>query len=1056
MRNDEQRRQVVGALAGLLVVSGAGVLFGQAASPVRPPPATAPAATPDYQPAQKIEARKGATWAAAAVLKKEGRRVQVRYGDGTEAWVTADQLRASEVGGGGGAAAKPVANDQYAIGAKVETKSVGAWDRSTIKNRSGDLYLIVRDDFPDPFHWQWVHVSIVRNRGDKSPGPDGAAAVTVGNSTIPEAKAKAAQQFADLGKWVADQKREAGERAAAAAAAAAPADFQPNQKVEARVGDAWSSATVVKREGRKVQVRHGSGAEEWVTADRLRVPGAGDAGGGRGGPPAAPPAKGPAGSRYAVGSEVEVKIGLWKTLAIKEQDGDLYLVVPVGPAPAGQPKELERMGWFWAHVSMIRNLGERKEGPIMTSPLHVGMSSVAEAKAEARTHFARSPDPQLAAAMAAEGPAGTAAAAAAAAEQYAVGSKVEVQHGSFWEAGTVRSRDGNLYLVVRDDFPDPFQWMWAHVSMVRNRGDKAKVGPGVHAVVVVNDGVAVAKAKAAKRFADLGKPVAGNATANPQAYVKTTTLAVMTGVRNVVPATVAKLLVPEPAAAVKVSGRPLLLNGGADWAGSKVDVLFAGPFALATLYGRSTSGAADVRVGRVNLTTGVADPATHWDETSVPAALSPSGRRVLGRTTGDSFGFGKRRRLDLWDLPPAAGKVPPDPSHVVGFVPYAAEPDEADRDVVWAALTDDDHVVTCGWKGELVCWKVGPGVAAAVWRARVTAPAQIALSPSGTRLACMTDAGLAVLGVATGETLSLIGPPRQLSALTYTADGRQVVGVAMTVLSQWDLDKGAFGGDLALGGEARAWNVTAAGDGYVLVTSQMGDSLVDLARRTVVWWYRGAGTLAAHGGRVWTTVGAADFDKGKVLLSADLPHDAGRRAAAKLGAGVDPKSMLLRPGMSVSLDVSVDGPEEQRKGTADLLTAELRRNGITVAEGQPVKMVARVDNGPTFGRIYQAPGSFGPPGPLAEVGFQIAVPKVTRLAIEVDGTVAWEALTTVLPDYVRQMPGTPGADVTAAANKFNASFLRSVPVPAYLPKPRDASSPVGNSSWTTTGIVDRN
>ena len=41
-------------------------------------------------------------------------------------------------------------------------------------------------------------------------------------------------------------------------------------------GDTWSAATILKREGRKYQVRYAGGdpsTDEWVTADRLRAPG---------------------------------------------------------------------------------------------------------------------------------------------------------------------------------------------------------------------------------------------------------------------------------------------------------------------------------------------------------------------------------------------------------------------------------------------------------------------------------------------------------------------------------------------------------------------------------------------------------------------------------------------------------------------------------------------------------------------------------------------------------------------------------------------------------------
>lgn len=54
---------------------------------------------------------------------------------------------------------------------------------------------------------------------------------------------------------------------ASPAQAAAPA---AGSKIEVREGDTWSTATFVRKEGRKTLVRYEDGTEEWVTSDRLR------------------------------------------------------------------------------------------------------------------------------------------------------------------------------------------------------------------------------------------------------------------------------------------------------------------------------------------------------------------------------------------------------------------------------------------------------------------------------------------------------------------------------------------------------------------------------------------------------------------------------------------------------------------------------------------------------------------------------------------------------------------------------------------------------------------
>src|SRR5580692_4486714 len=84
--------------------------------------------------------------------------------------------------------------------------------------------------------------------------------------------------------------------------------FTVGQKVEVREGDTWSPASILAHEGRKYQVHYAdAGAtDEWVTTDRIRVPGTAGS--------AAPKADDPAKyGGFKVGDKVEVKWGgMWR------------------------------------------------------------------------------------------------------------------------------------------------------------------------------------------------------------------------------------------------------------------------------------------------------------------------------------------------------------------------------------------------------------------------------------------------------------------------------------------------------------------------------------------------------------------------------------------------------------------------------------------------------------------------------------------------------------------------------------------------------------------------
>src|SRR5688572_14027415 len=129
-----------------------------------------------YKPDQRVEAREGDEWSPATVIKREGRKYQIRYEDGTEEWVATDRLRApgaaAPAAGGAKAPAKPAAGkgaapgkpkdakpkdakpkESFKTGAKVEVKWASSWKPATVKNRDGDLYLVIYDGWDHQMHW---------------------------------------------------------------------------------------------------------------------------------------------------------------------------------------------------------------------------------------------------------------------------------------------------------------------------------------------------------------------------------------------------------------------------------------------------------------------------------------------------------------------------------------------------------------------------------------------------------------------------------------------------------------------------------------------------------------------------------------------------------------------------------------------------------------------------------------------------------------------------------------------------------------------------------------
>ncbi|MEM9881596.1 MAG: hypothetical protein AAF800_01610 [Planctomycetota bacterium] len=121
-------------------------------------------------PGDAVEVREGDVWSPAEFLGREGRRLQIRYDDGTEEWVTADRLRLP----GGGAAPEAPAVRRFRAGQPVELKSRNRWEGAEIKRASPPLYLVAPDGWQgeSQFHWRWVDAARLRTPGEDHEGPD--------------------------------------------------------------------------------------------------------------------------------------------------------------------------------------------------------------------------------------------------------------------------------------------------------------------------------------------------------------------------------------------------------------------------------------------------------------------------------------------------------------------------------------------------------------------------------------------------------------------------------------------------------------------------------------------------------------------------------------------------------------------------------------------------------------------------------------------------------------------------------------------------------------------
>jgi len=264
---------------------------------------------------------------------------------------------------------------------------------------------------------------------------------------------------------------------------------------------------------------------------------------------------------------------------------------------------------------------------------------------------------------------------------------------------------------------------------------------------------------------------------------------------------------------------------------------------------------------------------------AVPLGLSPSGQRLLTRI--DGFLHGSKARLDAWDW--NEEKV----EHVAGWTPSASQ-EQFERDIVYAAWTDDEHVVAVNLKGKLTVWKLAP--LQALYTIDVLPNSRPAVSPGGKYLAVMSSGGLECYRAGDGELLGrLSDASADGSSLFFRPDAAQLAVLCGRQLMVWDLAQGKLLRDIAVPEVSLAPHSDAlrwVADNYILLA---GTRLIDVERRIVLWEYsyedaRTAESVATLGGYLWFVTTDAS-NQSQRLRGGGGGGRVGRRVAAGGQAG---------------------------------------------------------------------------------------------------------------------------------------------------------------------------
>ena len=650
---------------------------------------------------------------------------------------------------------------------------------------------------------------------------------------------------------------------------------------------------------------------------------------------------------------------------------------------------------------------------------------------------------------------GAAKKAAKPGEAFAVGDEVEIKEGTIWSAGTVKQRDGDLYLIAKKVHVQEFFWQWAHVNGVRKPGSD-KAGPrSAQTVGVAGRGIRGARHEARLLFKDGGQPpdpLEALPTDGPWKRPD------RSGTEERVFSPEDPLTAePDVVAAVKgpLAAAPIEMRGVA--AVDSEDPR-GKPFPFESMSGPLFSGgpAARAAVGFQRHGNGTRTPhVVEWFDLAKGRSLgfaefdpeyalydiSPDGKRILLGPATRGFAKG----LQVWDLG-ADGKAKP----LVFFEPLAGR--ESVKHVAAARFIDDRHVFVAGrGVGVEVATFTIPG-AVAVWSAKAGVPlmhAPLPVSASRRRVAVVAERhdGVLVIDPLDGKTVARLPRGDANDEAAFSPDGKRLaVGSGPKGVRVFDAATGQLIHDATVpAGASVGGQVHFVGPEHLMLWSFGEGSLFDPAKQFVPWIYE-LETIRdsrpqSWGGRYWYVT--SDGDR-SVLTSAVLPHPA---AADALRTADVASLMSVTPGMSISLDVSVDVPGADRAKIEASLTKRLTESGFVVGAGHPMRLVARTTPGKTVNVVF------------TKMGAEVATRQITelkhRMAIERNGQVLWgterEYSVTGRSGF-RMEPDQTLDEAIAAERAESFAIFDRFRIPSYVQKPSEHGLGFGRTKLGPNGI----
>lgn len=416
------------------------------------------------------------------------------------------------------------------------------------------------------------------------------------------------------------------------------------------------------------------------------------------------------------------------------------------------------------------------------------------------------------------------------------------------------------------------------------------------------------------------------------------------------------------------------------------------------------------------------------DGKMAPLALHDGGAQVLMRRA--EFGFGNADRLELWNLSPDGI------AKVVEWMPYDDEKG-GNRDVKWGAFLDEDRFATLGGGGKLVVWSaksVQP-----LFYVQIDGGSQPALSPDRKYLAISTGRQVGVLDLAAREVVALQSTEHlPWPKLSFSPDGSKLACLAHGRLVVWNLADGTVHRDIPLTGlSVGTGEILWPHEKYLLLGKTQ---LFDIDNQVPLWTYRGHEVVEAAG--ELCAFLASEHNRPGALVLASVPPPTFEKALAD--AMQQPDFFVLKPGVTVRVNVDALPDAAEREKAREALTRKLKERGLSVGPQGTIDLVATTEAGQERDVSYH--------------GFGISPWKtykvreyISRLAFVYKGETTWQTQGSSVPGFIQLQEGETIEQVLRRSERPSYAVFQNVELPKVLMKPM-AGGGLGTSQVSVAGV----